>query len=167
MKGRWRLLAWASQPLLIAVVLWIALDGSHRDPHIPLSFSGDALFHLAQSKTTLVQGWWWTDPFLGAPFTHNALLAPQSANVNQAIVRIAGMFTHDLVTAVTAAWTLMVLLSGLTSAWCLRLLGLSRAGAWGLADRKQSSACNLRLDAHSYWPTDQAFSTLKPLATHG
>lgn len=125
-----RRLAWAAQPIFIGVVLWWALGGSGRDYRVPLAFQGDALLHLAQARATIDTGWWWTNPSIGAPSVHNALLFPPGGNVDQVFVRVVGLLWPEAASAVTMAWFVMIMLSGLSAAWCLRRLGVSEPGAW-------------------------------------
>ncbi|MEO7189850.1 MAG: hypothetical protein ABI051_02200 [Vicinamibacterales bacterium] len=120
-----------SQPIVILVVTWLALHGWSRTFRAPLVYSGDALFYLAQSKTTIEQGWWWWNPSLAAPLGYHALAFPQNSNVDQALVWIASLFTHDVALVVNVTWLAMLMISGATAAWCLSRLGVSRLGAWG------------------------------------
>ena len=123
-------LVWAAQPVAIALALWLALGGTARNLAMPVAWGNDALFYLMQAKATIDNGWWWTNPAISAPSGYHALLFPQSANVDQAIVWLAGRATSDALAAVNLAWVVMLVLTGATSAWCLRRLGVSQTGAW-------------------------------------
>jgi phosphoglycerol transferase len=114
------------QAILTAVVLYFfVLDGRHRDIRVPFHFSIDTLQALMQSKSTLDNGWWWSNSMLGAPFTFDALAFPANSNVDQAIVWVVGRFIGNPLAAVNVAWMVMVVLSGLTATWCMRKLGAS------------------------------------------
>jgi hypothetical protein len=114
------------QAILTTVVLYyFFLGGLSRDLRVPFELSSDSLQALMQSKSTLDNGWWWSNPMLGAPFTFDALAFPANSNVDQAIVWVAGRFVRNPMAAVNAAWMIMVVLSGLTATWCIRTLGAS------------------------------------------
>jgi len=113
------------QALLIAASLYLLLGGWHRDIRVPLKFSSDSLWFLMQSKSTVDNGWWWSNSRLGAPFALDELAYPSNSNVDQAIVWAVSRFVPDATAAVNLAWAIMVILSGLSATWCLRKLGVS------------------------------------------
>jgi phosphoglycerol transferase len=117
------------QALFIAALLYVFLDGRHRDIRVPLHFSSDALLAIAQSKSTSDNGWWWFNPRLGAPHGFDALAFPANSNVDQGIVWAVSRFVPNALAAVNLSWGLMVMLSGLTASWCLRRLGASLTSA--------------------------------------
>lgn len=116
---------WLTQALLIVVCLYVFLHGWQRDIRVPLRFSVDSLPALMQSKSTLDNGWWWSNPMLGAPYALDERAFPNNSNVDQALVWMAGQGTRNIAAATTLAWTMMVVLSGLSASWCLRKLGAS------------------------------------------
>src|SRR5262249_47316687 len=118
-----------AQALLIAAALYLLIGGWHRDIRVPLGFSSDSLWFLMQSKSTVDNGWWWSNPRLGAPFGLDALAYPSNSNVVQPIVWAASRFVPDGAAAVNLAWALMVVLSGLSTTWCMRKLGVSAINA--------------------------------------
>jgi phosphoglycerol transferase len=118
------------QSCLIAAALYLFVGGWQRDLGVPLGFSSDTLWFLMQSKSTLDNGWWWSNPRLGAPFAFDALAYPSNSNVDQAIVWMVGRFVSQPAAVVTLAWATTVIASGLTAAWCLRRLGVSAASAF-------------------------------------
>ena len=122
-RGLW----WCLPPAIVSVFIWLTMGGRHWDPHLPVTYSGDGLFYLAQSKATIDHGWWWFNRSLGMPFGLSALLFAQDANVDQAIVWLLGRAVRDVFLAVNLAWIAMVALSSITAAWGLRRLGVSRA----------------------------------------
>ena len=124
------LLSSVAQALLIAVLLFFFLGGWNRNWSAPLSFSSDSLVFLMQSKTTMDIGWWWTNPWLSAPSTFDALAFPSDTNVDQLIVWTVSWFTANALLCVNLAWLAMVILSGLTASWCIRRLGGSAVGSW-------------------------------------
>src|SRR5262249_34543438 len=128
MPGRSTLIS-LGQALLIAAALYVLLGGWHRDVRVPLKFSSDSLWFLMQSKSTVDNGWGWSNPRLGAPFALEELAYPSNSNVDQAIVWIVSRFVPSAIAAVNIAWAVMVVLSGLSATWCLRRLGVSSLNA--------------------------------------
>jgi hypothetical protein len=117
------------QSLLIAACLYLLLGGWHRDLRVPLAFSSDSLWFLMQSKSTVDNGWWWSNPRLGAPFALDELAYPSNSNVDQAIVWAVSRFVPNAAATVNLAWAIMVVLSGLSATWCMRKLGVSAINA--------------------------------------
>ncbi|MEO7189851.1 MAG: hypothetical protein ABI051_02205 [Vicinamibacterales bacterium] len=120
---------WCAAPALAAVLLWMGLGGPGRDFHVPLAFSGDALFYFAQGKGTIEHGWWWHNPSIGVPLPYPALVFPQNTNVEQAVVWLVGWGTRDGVLGVNVAWIALVALSAASATWGLRRVGVSMLGA--------------------------------------
>jgi hypothetical protein len=114
------------QALLIAAALYfIFLGGWRRDLRVPLQFSSDSLLALMQSKSTVDNGWWWSNSMLGAPFVLDELAFPANSNVDQAIVWTVSRFIRNAAASVTLAWAIMIMLSGMSATWCTRMLGVS------------------------------------------
>src|SRR4051794_23880046 len=90
-----RVLFVTGQVLLIAVALFVFLEGWHRNIKVPLGFSVDSLQALMQSKSTVDNGWWWFNPMVGAPFGLDELIFPANSNVDQAIVWLVSRFGSD------------------------------------------------------------------------
>src|SRR5262245_23438083 len=114
-----------AQALLIAVSLYLLLEGWHRDVRVPLRFSNDSLWFLMQSKSTVDNGWWWSNSRLGAPFGLDELAYPSNSNVDQTIVWAVSRFVPNAAATVTLTWAIVVILSGLSATWCMRRLGVS------------------------------------------
>ena len=118
------------QAIFIAGMLYfVFLDGWRRNLSVPLQFSSDSLLALMQSKSTIDNGWWWSNPMLGAPFALDQLAYPANSNVDQAIVWLAGGMIASPAAAVNLAWAAIVVLSGIFASWCMRALGISRTSA--------------------------------------
>ena len=114
-----------AQALLIAAVLYVFLGGWRRDFRVPLQFSSDSLLALMQSKSTVDNGWWWSNSMLGAPFALDELAFPANSNVDQAIVWAVSRFVQNAAAAVTLSWAVTVILSGISATWCMRKIGVS------------------------------------------
>lgn len=91
----------------------------------PAAVFRDGLIFQALSKGTFDNGWWWHNPWLSAPSSYDALAFPANANVDQALVRVASLFTGSPGFALTAAWIGSLVLGGLIASACFRLLGVS------------------------------------------
>jgi phosphoglycerol transferase len=117
------------QVVLITALLFVFIKGWRHDLHVPIRFSSDALVFLMQSKSTLDNGWWWSNPMLGAPFEFHALAFPANTNLDQVIIWLVSRFTSSVGLCINVAWMIMVVLSGLTATWSVRLLGASRMGS--------------------------------------
>ena len=113
------------QAFLIAACLYVFLRGWDRDIRVPLHFSIDSLIALAQSKSTVDNGWWFFNPMLGAPSGFDALAFPANSNVDQAVVWTVSWLVPDAVASINLAWALILVLSGMSATWCMRRLGAS------------------------------------------
>jgi phosphoglycerol transferase len=128
---RWRDAAFVlGHAALLAAILFVYLRGWDRDFTVPLQFSRDSISAALQSKSTIDNGWWWFNWRVGAPFGLDALQYPAAPNVDQALVWLVSRVVRDPMTAITATWLLMVVLSGLSATWCIRTLGASRISAF-------------------------------------
>jgi hypothetical protein len=119
----------AGQALFIAVSLFALFRGWQRELRFPLAFSSDTLWFLMQSKSTVDNGWWWSNPRLGAPFGLEVLAYPSNSNVDQAIVWAVSRVVTNAIASVNLAWAIMVVLSGVSATWCLRKLDVSAPNA--------------------------------------
>jgi hypothetical protein len=119
-----------SQAVLIVIALWVLLEGWHRDIRVPFGFVSDSLWYLAQSKSTIDNGWWWWNPRLGAPHGLDEVSYPSNSTVDQLLVSLVSRVVPDAFAAINVTWVLLVVLSGLSATWCIRALGASRASAF-------------------------------------
>jgi phosphoglycerol transferase len=78
-----------------------------------------------QSKSTVDNGWWWSNSSLGAPFALDELAYPSNSNVDQAIVWAISRVVRNASAAVNLTWIVVVVLSGVFATWCMRELGAS------------------------------------------
>jgi hypothetical protein len=124
------LAGFAAQGIVIFVLAYMLLGGRSRDMHVPIRFGVDSLAYLVQSKTTLENGWWWSNPRMSAPFTFNLLLFPSNSTVDQALLGAVGLVTRDLGLTMNVTWLLMLALGGVIATYGLRLLGVSAPAAF-------------------------------------
>lgn len=127
--ARW--FGWLVPPVVALLVVGFELGAGSDLFRVPLSYSGDGLFYLGQTKSTIDHGWWWSNPSIGAPFGYPALIFPQNANVDQAIIWLIARFSHDLGVVQNVGWMAMIALGAAIGRWCFRRLGLSQVGAAG------------------------------------
>ena len=118
------------QTLLLSLFVCLVLDVRHRDLHVPLEFSHDALEYLVQAKGTLENGWWWSHPRLSAPFEFQQIAYPSNSNVDQLVILLVGLFTQDVGLCVNVSWAIFILVSGWTTTLCMLRLGVSEAAAF-------------------------------------
>ncbi len=118
------------QAALIVIALWVLLEGWHRDLRVPLGFVSDSLWYLAQSKSTVDNGWWWWNPRLGAPYGLDEVSFPSNSTVDQGLVWLVSRVVPDAFAAINVTWVVLVVLSGLSATWCIRALGASSASAF-------------------------------------
>ena len=118
------------QAVLIAVALYMLFEGWHRDVRVPLGFVSDSLWYLAQSKSTIDNGWWWWNPRLGAPHGLDEVSFPSNSSVDQVLVWLVSRVVLDPFAAINLTWVALVVLSGLSATWCIRAIGASTAGAF-------------------------------------
>src|SRR5437868_405859 len=93
-----------AQAALVFVVLFLWLDGPHRDLRVPFHFSGDALEYLMQVKGTIDHGWWWFNGHVSAPGTFAQVAYPSNTNVDQALVWLVHLFTRDAGLCLNLTW---------------------------------------------------------------
>jgi len=118
-----------AQSLVVAMALFVLLDGPRRDFHVPIGFTSDGIWFLAQAKSTVDNGWWWWNPRIGAPQGLDEVSYPSNSTVDQALVWFVSRFVSEPFAAINVTWMLLVVLSGLTANWCSRALGASTAAA--------------------------------------
>src|SRR4030095_16262352 len=105
-RASWRY--WASQILVIFVLLWFALGGLAGQIRAPLKFTGDSLITLGNVKIAEDMGRVWTMPDLNAPDPAvDPYLLSGYAHVEHMLVKIARQLTRMIPFVVTLAWMFM------------------------------------------------------------
>jgi len=150
MTPRLRWLAWAAQPIVIAIVLWLMIDGPKRDVRYPLAFAGSGLVTLAEARSVMDHGAWWTLPEIGTPPGARTPLPLQHAHLDLMLVRAASAMSRRPASVVNLAWMLMLIGMGASSSWCLRRLGVSEAGAWSAGVLFALSPFALNHNTHNF-----------------
>lgn len=114
----------AVQAVAIFFVAYFLLGGRSRDLHTPVRFGTDSAAYLMQSKVTLEEGWWWSNPRAAAPSTLNNLLWPSHTNVDQVLIKAVGLLTREMGFTINVTWLLMLALAGVCATYCMRLVGV-------------------------------------------
>src|SRR5262245_17966986 len=107
--------------LVAALVVW-AVGFHDRSFSTPLKWGGDALHHLMVARMVLMGGWWWRSERMAAPFGLDMAAFPVGGNVDYALIKALGCFSHDPGRVLNAFWLLSVVLAGWTALWSLRRL---------------------------------------------
>src|SRR5947208_161938 len=65
------------------------------DPHVPLTYRGDALATQSLVKGLLENGWYAQNPHLGAPGAMDMRDYPVANDLHFAIIKLLAIFVHD------------------------------------------------------------------------
>jgi hypothetical protein len=98
-------------------------------PGVPLEFDGDAAFVLMQVKDILDQGWYWSNPDIGAPFGQTAGWFADASWTHYAVVKVIGLVSSSPATVSALYFFVGFPLAALTAYWLARTLDISRAAA--------------------------------------
>lgn len=100
-----------------------------RSWELPLFYRSDALAGGAQFKGTIENGWYETNPALGAP--HGLVLHPfpLADNLQFLVARVLGTMIEQWSVAYNLAYMLTFPAAAVTGAWFVRRFGVSRAAA--------------------------------------
>ena len=125
--GRW----WG--PVATAVLSTLAMAQALRiwdwRPGVPLEFDGDAAFVLMQVKDILDNGWYWSNPDVGAPFGQTAGWFADASWIHYAVIKALGVFSSSPATVSALYFFLCFPLAALTAYWLARQVGISRVAA--------------------------------------
>lgn len=86
----------------------------------PLYYTGDGLWNLFVAKTIFETGWYFQNPWLGAPFGATFLDFPKPEVLYLAFFRVAGAFTKDPAQACNVFYFLGFPAVGWAALWTLR-----------------------------------------------
>jgi hypothetical protein len=127
LMGRW----WG--PVATAVLSTLAMAQALRiwdwRPGVPLEFDGDAAFVLMQVKDILDNGWYWSNPDVGAPFGQTAGWFADASWIHYAVIKALGVFSSSPATVSALYFFLCFPLAALTAYWLARQVGISRVAA--------------------------------------
>ncbi|PKQ17198.1 MAG: hypothetical protein CVT67_01800 [Actinobacteria bacterium HGW-Actinobacteria-7] len=93
---------------------------------VPLMYSSDSLLSAAIVKGLLQNGWWLTNPSLGAPGVMNLYEMPGADTLSLVVFRLLGLLGLDWARAINVFYLLGYPMAGLATAVVFRRLGFSR-----------------------------------------
>ncbi len=118
--------------LLATIVAIVDLKLWRMDPDVPIfDITGDGMYYLATVKGIVENGWFWTNPDLGAPFgqSNYDFAAPFGDVTHSLIVKALGVVLGDPVRTFNAFFLLTFALVAAIAYAVLRDLGSNRIAA--------------------------------------
>ncbi|HLJ97083.1 MAG TPA: hypothetical protein VKU02_28220 [Gemmataceae bacterium] len=123
---RAEVLAYAAACVLALGLAFVALRLWRADLTIPLAYREDSFAILTWTKTLLDNGWWMTNPYLGAPSQLEMHDYPTNCNLHFAVLKCLSLVTSDAATLVNLYFLLSFPLVALAALAALRNLGVAR-----------------------------------------
>ena len=108
-----------------ALLTTLALQLWKADLSVPLTYRGDALPVGAHFKTVFEEGWYESQPRLGAPAGQIYHDFPTADNLNLIFAKIIRLFTDNWALGMNAYFLLGFLLIAVAAVWFLRRCGVS------------------------------------------
>ncbi len=115
--------------LLSCAVTVFTLRLWQADPHVPLTYRGDALCTQTMVKGLAENGWYAQNPHLGAPGSMDLRDYPAAYDLHFAIIKVLALFVHDPAMLFNAYFLLTFPLITLTAMTVLRHHGVSYLAA--------------------------------------
>lgn len=109
----------------------LVIDLLKRDLHIPMSYSGDALFMANWVKTILDTGWYLNNPSLAMPGEFSLGNFPISEGLNTVLVHLLSLISRDWAFVFNSIYILSYPLAACTALFCFKRLGLEFPCAFG------------------------------------
>ena len=110
---------------ITAVLTTLALQLWKADLSVPLTYRGDALPVAAHFKTVFEEGWYESQPRLGAPAGQVYHDFPTADNLNLVFAKIIRIFTDNWAIGMNVYFLLGFLLIAAAAVWFLRRCGVS------------------------------------------
>ena len=110
-------------------VVWVRLGLWHADLHVPINYSGDALFELVYIKPLTKHVWNNYIPELGAPFGVDAVDWPVGRSLDYALMKLLSLVIRDPFLPVNVFWLLTIAFDGAFAALFFRYLRIRRLWA--------------------------------------
>lgn len=92
---------------------------------IPFEYHGDALFYLMTIKSIVTNGWYLTDPSIGAPGGHSLADFPMADGLNYLIIKFLSLFTSNWALIFNLFFLLTFPLIAISALFVLKRLGLN------------------------------------------
>jgi hypothetical protein len=121
---------YVAQAVLSGLIAYRILGFMGRPFDVPLVYRSDALSGGSAIKGTLENGWYESNPRLGAPFGQNLHDFPIADNLQFALARIFGLFTDQWGAVYNAVYLVTFPLTAMAAMWFLRVVGARRASAF-------------------------------------
>jgi phosphoglycerol transferase len=99
------------------------------DLRVPFAYEGDAFFTLMLTKGGIDAGWYFTNPWLGAPFRLEMFDHPVAGTLHFALLKLFSLLTRDACVSVNLYYLLGYSLCTFSALSVLRRLGLSAVPA--------------------------------------
>lgn len=115
---------------VFSTVLAMTFLGMFSRPfHVPLIYWGDALSGGSQVKGTLENGWYETNPMLGAPHGQTMHDFPMADNMQFVFAKIFGIFSDQWSVVYNLCYLATYPLTAMAAVWFMRVVGCGRATA--------------------------------------
>lgn len=111
--------------LLCVTFLFMVLNLWSADLTIPFAYSGDAVFTSALIKGTIHNGWYMTNPFIGAPFGLNLYDYPLNYNLDMFLIKLISFIFPNWAVSMNIYFLLTFPMTAITSLFVLRKLKIS------------------------------------------
>ena len=111
--------------LLCVVMLCIFLKIWRADLHVPFYYSGDSIFYAMSTKGLIENGWYWSNPSIGAPGILQMYEFPTFDNGVVVVMLLISVFTRNPFAVMNLYYLLSFPLITITSLYVLRQFNLS------------------------------------------
>lgn len=119
------ILPYAGAVLLCLVLLNFFFDLSHRSLHYPITAWGlDLPFEAAVVKGILQNGWYMSNPFLGAPQGSQLYDFPMAEAAHVVLIKFLGLFSHDWFIVMNIFYLLGYVLTTISALFVFRQMRL-------------------------------------------
>ena len=129
-ERRWHEFATYLFALIVCLLMVELLLKPHRvDPPTHFLYVGDGLYHSMLIKAIITNGWYLTNPRLGAPHGQELYDFPYNDNLSFLLIKLMGLFTSNYATVFNLYYLLTFPLTTVCSLYVLRKFGVSRGPA--------------------------------------
>lgn len=119
--------------LVACVILTVVLQLWRMNWHIPLYFSGDAVFTGSSIKAMIENGWFWFNPHVGAPGVSNMLDYPAADTFHWVVLKAISLVAGDWAATLNAFYLLGFPVTSVVALWAFRRLGLTTPTAFAMS----------------------------------
>jgi hypothetical protein len=112
-------------PLLAVLPLFVLMPSLLRDPAIPIAYDWDGLWVGGLVKGTIENGWYLTNPQLGAPGAQQMLDFPYPESLHFLLIKFVALFSSDYAVVYNGFFMLGFALAAFTAHIVFRQLGVA------------------------------------------